>query len=73
MNVYEKIRSFCRKFRITIGLIAIAIAILFSNPWWYLGIIPLIAGLADFVQFVSYQKNVIYLKMEQNHNGNNII
>ncbi len=48
MNVYEKIRDFCRKFRIIVGLIAIAIAVLFSNPWWYLGIIPLIAGLSDF-------------------------
>jgi hypothetical protein len=47
MNVYEKIRDFCRKFRIIFGLIAIAIAVLFS-PWWYLGIIPLIAGLSDF-------------------------
>ncbi len=45
---FNKIRSFCRKFRIALGLILIAIGFFLSNPWFYLGVIPLIAGLADF-------------------------
>ncbi|MEA1914027.1 MAG: DUF2892 domain-containing protein [Campylobacterota bacterium] len=45
---YNKIRAFCRKFRIALGLILIAVGFFLSNPWFYLGVIPLIAGLADF-------------------------
>jgi hypothetical protein len=48
MNTFDKIRSFCRPFRIIIGLILIAIGFLLSNPWFYLGVIPLIIGLLDF-------------------------
>ena len=45
---YNKIRKFCRKFRIVIGLALIVTGIILSNPWFYLGVVPLIAGLADF-------------------------
>ncbi|MCK5110743.1 MAG: DUF2892 domain-containing protein [Arcobacteraceae bacterium] len=45
---FNKIRSFCKRFRIALGLILIAIGFLFNNSWFYLGVIPLIAGLADF-------------------------
>ena len=45
---FNKIRSFCRKFRIALGLILIVIGVLLNNAWFYLGVIPLIAGLADF-------------------------
>lgn len=48
MNTFDKIRSFCRPFRIIIGLVLIVIGFLLSNPWFYLGIIPLIVGLLDF-------------------------
>ncbi len=48
MNIFDKIRAFCRPFRIVIGLVLIAIGFYLSNPWFYLGVIPLIAGLADF-------------------------
>ena len=48
MNIFDKIRAFCRPFRIVLGLVLIAIGFLISNPWFYLGVIPLIAGLADF-------------------------
>lgn len=47
MNV-NKIRRTCRPMRITLGLILIAIGIYTGNPWFYLGVLPLIAGLADF-------------------------
>ncbi|MDM5270675.1 DUF2892 domain-containing protein [Sulfurovum sp. zt1-1] len=45
---YNKIRKFCRKFRIAIGLGLIGVGIYTGIVWFYLGIIPLIAGLADF-------------------------
>ncbi len=48
MNTFDKIRNFCRPFRILIGLILIAIGFFIDNTWFYLGVIPLIAGLSDF-------------------------
>ncbi|BFU77478.1 hypothetical protein ALC152_06930 [Arcobacter sp. 15-2] len=53
MNTIEKIRNFCSPFRIVIGLMAIIIGYLLSDgtlswSWWYLGVIPLIAGLSNF-------------------------
>jgi hypothetical protein len=47
MNV-NKIRAFCRPFRIVIGLALIGYAIYSGNQWFYLGAIPLIAGLVNF-------------------------
>ncbi len=48
MNIFDKIRAFCKPFRIVIGLVLIAIGFFIDNAWFYLGVIPLIAGLADF-------------------------
>ena len=48
MNIFDKIRNFCRFFRIVLGIILIIIGFIFENSWFYLGIIPLIAGLIDF-------------------------
>lgn len=53
MNSFDKIRSFCRNFRIIIGLLALGIGFFLSEGslnigWWYLGLIPLIAGLTNF-------------------------
>ena len=54
MNTYDKIRSFCRKFRIVLGVVVIALGFYFTgeeevyNLWFGLGIIPLIAGITDF-------------------------
>lgn len=53
MNIYQKIKHFCRPFRIIIGLVAIMIGYLLSDgslswSWWYLGVIPLIVGLTNF-------------------------
>jgi hypothetical protein len=48
MNIFDKIRNFCRPFRILIGLVLIAIGFFIDNVWFYLGVIPLIAGLVDF-------------------------
>lgn len=56
MNKFDKIRSFCRPFRIVVGLILIIIGFLISNPWFYLGIIPLIIGVVDFCPVCIFSK-----------------
>ena len=48
MNKFDKFRNFCRPFRIVLGLVLIAIGYFTGNMWFYLGVIPLIAGLVDF-------------------------
>jgi len=58
MNLFDKIRSFCKSFRIILGVSAIAIGYLLSDgslswSWWYLGVIPLIAGLTNFCPLCS--------------------
>jgi hypothetical protein len=45
---YNKIRKFCRVFRILIGLALIATGVITGIYWFYLGVIPLIAGIANF-------------------------
>ena len=45
---FNKIRPFCRIFRILLGLALIAAGIMTNIYWFYLGFIPLVAGLADF-------------------------
>ena len=43
-----KIRKFCRVFRIVIGLVLIGIGVVSGIYWFYLGVVPLIAGIANF-------------------------
>ena len=45
---YNKIRKFCRVFRILLGAALIAAGIVTGIVWFYLGVIPLIAGLTNF-------------------------
>ena len=47
MNV-NKIKKICRPVRIVLGLALIAYGYTSGNQWFYLGAIPLIAGLANF-------------------------
>ena len=47
MNV-NKIRAACRPIRIIVGLALIGWGYKSGNPWFYLGVIPLIAGLVNF-------------------------
>ena len=44
----EKIRSICRPFRIVLGLGLIGYGVYSGNAWFYLGAIPLVAGLLNF-------------------------
>ncbi|MDF1877362.1 DUF2892 domain-containing protein [Sulfurimonas sp. SAG-AH-194-L11] len=45
---YNKIRSFCSKFRIVLGIALIATGFITGNAWFYLGVVPLIAGFTKF-------------------------
>jgi len=47
MNV-NKIRAVCRPIRIVLGLGLISYGVYSGNQWFYLGAIPLIAGLTNF-------------------------
>ncbi len=48
MNKFDKIRSFCKRFRVVLGVVLVAIGVWTGNVWFYLGVVPLIAGLMDF-------------------------
>ena len=53
MNIYEKIRNFCRTFRVLLGSAVLVIGFLLGDGslnlgWWYLGFLPLIAGIVNF-------------------------
>ncbi|RBQ26029.1 MULTISPECIES: YgaP-like transmembrane domain [Arcobacteraceae] len=48
MNRFDKIRAFCRPFRVILGIVLIAVGFFTGIVWFYLGIIPLIVGLIDF-------------------------
>lgn len=45
---YDKIKKTCRVVRITVGLGLIAVGFITANAWFYLGVIPLIAGIVNF-------------------------
>lgn len=47
MNL-NKVRSVCRPVRILVGSALIGYGLYSGNQWFYLGIIPLIAGLVNF-------------------------
>ncbi len=44
----NKIRAVCRPIRIVIGLALIGAGVYTGINWFYLGVIPLIAGLSNF-------------------------
>ena len=44
----QKIRKFCRVFRIILGLALIIAGVVTGIVWFYLGVIPLIAGITNF-------------------------
>ena len=54
MNIYDKIRNFCKVFRIILGVVALVAGFYFVgedqtyNMWFLLGIAPLVAGITNF-------------------------
>lgn len=70
MNTYDKIRSFCRKFRIIIGVVILTIGFLLGDGslnlgWWWLGLLPLIAGIVDFCPTCIISKKCTPKNLEQ--------
>jgi len=45
---FNKIRKFCRVFRIIFGTVLIITGFITGVFWFYLGVIPLIAGISNF-------------------------
>ncbi|WP_331774853.1 YgaP family membrane protein [Sulfurospirillum sp. 1612] len=56
MNTFDKIRRFCRVFRIILGIVLIGVGVYLNNAWFYLGIVPLIAGLTNFCPLCIFSK-----------------
>jgi len=44
----KKVKTFCRTFRIALGAGLIGYGVYSGNAWFYLGVIPLVAGLVNF-------------------------
>ncbi len=68
MNTYDKIRNFCKNFRIILGVILIGAGIYTGIAWFYLGVIPLIAGLADFCPICIITKKCTIKQKETEEN-----
>lgn len=45
---FDKIRKNCRVIRIVLGLALIVVGFITGNAWFYLGVLPLAAGIANF-------------------------
>ena len=45
---FDKIRKNCRVIRIVVGLALIIAGVVTGNAWFYLGVLPLVAGLTNF-------------------------
>jgi len=54
LNKFDKIKIFCIKFRIVLGIVAILLGFYFTNEgqtyntWFLLGLMPLTAGILKF-------------------------
>ncbi|WP_297441520.1 DUF2892 domain-containing protein [Sulfurimonas sp.] len=45
---FNKIKKTCRVVRIVVGLALIAVGVVTGIYWFYLGVLPLVAGIANF-------------------------
>lgn len=52
----NKIKSFCRPLNIVMGSALIVYGVYSGNAWFYLGAIPLIAGLVNFCPLCKIMK-----------------
>lgn len=53
---FDKIRKNCRVIRIIVGLVLIVTGFVTGNAWFYLGLIPLVAGVVNFCPLCSITK-----------------
>ncbi len=52
----NKIKRTCRPVRIIMGSVLIGYGVYSGNAWFYLGVVPLIAGLVDFCPLCTITK-----------------
>ena len=67
---FNKIRKFCRVFRIALGLALIVTGVITGIFWFYLGVIPLIAGAVNFCPLCIITKKCDLPDVEQNDESN---
>lgn len=67
---FNKIRKFCRVFRIAIGLALIVTGVITGNFWFFLGVIPLIAGAINFCPLCIISKKCDLPNMESSNESN---
>jgi len=67
---YNKIRKFCRVFRIFFGSALIITGFITSNMWFYLGIVPLIAGISNFCPLCIITKKCDLPNVESDNESN---
>jgi len=66
----NKIRKFCRVFRIILGLALIVTGFITGVVWFYLGVIPLIAGAVNFCPLCLITKKCDLPDMESKNESN---
>ena len=67
---FNKIRKFCRVFRIALGLALIVTGVITGIFWFYLGIIPLIAGAVNFCPLCLISKKCDLPNTESSNESN---
>ena len=56
VDTIMKVRKFCRIFRIVLGLALIVFGVYSGIAWFYLGVLPLVAGIANFCPLCAITK-----------------
>lgn len=67
----NKIRKICRVVRITVGLALIATGVITGNAWFYLGVLPLVAGLVNFCPLCIITKKCDLPEPKESKNESN--
>lgn len=68
---FNKFKSFCRVVRILAGLAFIIAGIVTGIYWFYLGVIPLIAGLVNFCPTCIVSKKCDLPQTKEKNNESN--
>lgn len=56
---YDKIRRNCRVIRIVAGAALMGTGFITGNAWFYLGVLPLIAGIVNFCPLCIISKSAL--------------
>jgi len=68
---FNKIRKFCRVFRIILGTALIIAGVVTGIYWFYLGILPLIAGITNFCPLCIISKKCDLPQSSESNNESN--